>query len=151
MRFGLFGDEFHCYFEDGTRVSYQYLWEEIGKICKLDAGHGKKLSDVYPHLFIGAVQDDFSPFYFYKNDKIRKVSFFHRIADFLNVSGFICNLFYSPLIRLYDYIENNDVEEIEDVNKPPKLRDKRGSIYLYSMRGNTEHLYSPKITLQKLN
>ncbi len=52
-RFGLFGASIDCYFEDGTRVSYNDLWKALKKIHNLEPGHQQKLQDLCPDTYAG--------------------------------------------------------------------------------------------------
>lgn len=58
-KFGLYGVDNSCYFEDGTKVHYHDLWMAIKLLYNLDASHHKTLSELCPDSFIGTFPDKF--------------------------------------------------------------------------------------------
>ena len=62
MKFGLYDGGKSCYFEDGTRVDYQQLWDALRAMYNLGKAHSKTLYDLCPNTYMGVFSHKFHKF-----------------------------------------------------------------------------------------
>ena len=62
MRFGLYEGGSICYFDDGTHVDQNELWQLVRNQKHLDATNNKTLTELYPDTYIGVFKHKFSTY-----------------------------------------------------------------------------------------
>ncbi len=54
IKFGIFGYEAHCYFQDGFRAGYNDLWKAVRIVNGIEGRPCKRLAEEFPSAYVGS-------------------------------------------------------------------------------------------------